>query len=123
MRRRCLSQCEAAGAQARALFALAGHYASDPASAMMILVGGLMGTGKSTLARALQQVIGARLLSSDLTRKRLARLDPGQPQAAAFEQGVYTPTWTRRTYQALWCEAEAALAQGYSVLLDASFLR
>lgn len=116
-----LSQREVAREQARALFALAEHYASGAGLPMIILVGGLMGTGKSTLARALQQETGALLLSSDFTRKRLAELDLGRPQAAAFEQGVYTPAWTRRTYQALEREAEAALAQGHSVLLDAAF--
>jgi aminoglycoside phosphotransferase family enzyme/predicted kinase len=118
-----LAQREAAGKQAEALFALAEHYASGSPRAMMILVGGLMGTGKSTLARALHETTGASLLSSDLLRKRLAGLDPRQPEAAAFGQGVYSLAWTRRTYQALGDEAEEVLAQGHSVLLDASFVR
>lgn len=118
-----LAEREAARERARALFALAGHYASGAPEAMVIMVGGLMGTGKSTLARALHETTGAPLLSSDLMRKRLAGLDPRQPQAAAFGHGIYTPAWTRRTYQELGNEAVEALAQGHSVLLDASFLR
>jgi predicted kinase len=82
-----------------------------------------MGTGKSTLARALHRELGWTLLSSDSTRKRLADLDPARPQAEAFGQGVYSAAWTARTYDALLDEAGEALATGRSVLLDASFLR
>ncbi len=82
-----------------------------------------MGTGKSTLALALQRELGWALFSSDSTRKHLARLNPMQPQAEAFGQGVYSWEWTARTYDALVMEAGRALAEGRSVLLDATFLR
>jgi aminoglycoside phosphotransferase family enzyme/predicted kinase len=116
-------QREAARQQAQALFALAAHYASNLLPPLLVLIGGLMGTGKSTLAVALQQELGWALCSSDATRKRLAQLAPALPQAAGFEQGLYSPDWTARTYQALLEEAEAALVNGRSVLLDASFVR
>jgi predicted kinase len=90
---------------------------------MLIMVGGLMGTGKSTLARALQHELGCMLFSSDIVRKRLAHRDPTQPQADAFGQGVYSAEWTARTYHALRAETSAALEDGHSVVLDASFLR
>jgi aminoglycoside phosphotransferase family enzyme/predicted kinase len=116
-------QRELSRQQAMELFSLAAHYAQGPTSPVLIMVGGLMGTGKSTVAHALQQESGWTLLSSDTLRKRLARLDPAQPQPDAFGQGVYRPEWTSRTYDALRTEASAVLAQGRSVLLDASFIR
>ena len=82
-----------------------------------------MGTGKSTLALALQRERGWALFSSDTLRKRLAQLNPSQPQAHAFGQGVYSREWTARTYDALVKEAGRALADGRSVVLDATFLR
>jgi predicted kinase len=88
-----------------------------------LLVVGLMGTGKSTLALALHREVGWTIFSSDMTRKRLARLDPARPQASACGQGMYSQAWTARTYQALFSDAGAALADGRSVLFDASFIR
>jgi predicted kinase len=90
---------------------------------MLLMVGGLMGTGKSTLAQALQHELGWALISSDAVRKHLARLHPKRPQAEAFGQGIYSPEWTARTYDVLLQEARRKLADGRSVLLDATFLR
>jgi uncharacterized protein len=118
-----IAQREASRQQATTLFSLAAHYASDPTTSTLVMVGGLMGTGKSTVALAVQQELGWALLSSDTVRKRLVQLDPAQPQADAFGQGVYDPQWTAHTYDALRTEASRALADGRSVLLDASFTR
>ncbi|GHP00411.1 kinase [Reticulibacter mediterranei] len=109
--------------QARTLFALAAHYARTPVQPAVVMVGGLMGTGKSTVTHALQQTLGWSLFSSDEIRKHLALLAPAHPQAEAFGQGIYGPIWTEQTYQALHQKAGEVLAQGRSVLLDASFLQ
>ncbi len=117
------AQREAARKAAASLFALAGSYASGPSRPTLVMVGGVMGTGKSTLALALHHALGWALFSSDTVRKQLAQLDPKQPHADAFGQGLYSPDRTARTYNALLAQASAALAQGRSVLLDASFIR
>ncbi len=117
------AQRKAACQQAQALFVLATHYAGELNPPTLLLVGGVMGTGKSTLAAALQRELGWALCSSDTTRKRLAGLQFNQPQAAEFGQGLYSQDWNIRTYRALLKEAEDALANGRSVLLDASFAR
>jgi len=110
--------------EAEGLFTLAVHYTHTPSMPQLIMIGGLMGTGKSTLARALQDKLGWSLLSSDTIRKHLAQLEPAQPpQAEDFGQGIYSAAWTARTYAALCQEAAKMLAIGRSVLLDASFLR
>ncbi len=115
-------QREAARRQAMSLFELAASYTSGPTRPTLMLIGGLMGTGKSTLAAALQHEMGWALFSSDTIRKRLAHVDPTEPHANAFGQGLYSQKWTARTYDALHAEARVALAHGCSVLLDASFL-
>lgn len=109
--------------QATALFRLAAFYARYPVRPLLIMVGGLMGTGKSTIAQMLQQHYHWALASSDTIRKRLAHLNPTYPQADAFEQGIYTYQWNKRTYDTLRAFAISHLAQGCSVLLDASFSR
>jgi aminoglycoside phosphotransferase family enzyme/predicted kinase len=116
-------QREEACREAGALLALAGHYAAGPAQPMLVLIGGLMGTGKSGLAAMLSQRLGWPVVSSDVLRKRLAGLDPSQPQPDAFGIGIYDKAWTARTYAALCDEAAAVLRQGRSVLLDATWIR
>lgn len=110
-----------AQAQARALFTLAADYARSPQRVQLIMVGGLMGVGKSTLAALLRDTLGAVLLSSDRLRKRLAGLDPTHPMPVAYGADIYSADWNRRTYAALLEEARRALASGHSVVLDASF--
>ncbi len=115
-------QREAAQQQAAPLFELAAHYAYGPTRPIVILIGGLMGTGKSTVALALQQFLGWKLFSSDSVRKRLAAVDPTEPRADAFGQGLYHSERTRRTYDGLRAEMSTALSNGHSVILDASFV-
>jgi aminoglycoside phosphotransferase family enzyme/predicted kinase len=117
------AQREDASREAASLFALAASYAGGPTRPTLIMVDGLMGTGKSRLSLALHHELGWALFSSDTARKQLAQVDPAQPQADAFGQGLYSPEQTACTYQALRAQANAALSLGRSVLLDASFIR
>ncbi|MET8573056.1 AAA family ATPase [Streptomyces sp. NPDC004783] len=88
----------------------------------LTLVGGLPGTGKSTLSGALADRLGAVLLSSDRLRKEMAGLPPEQPAAAGYGEGLYTPERTARTYTGLLDRAAALLAEGESVVLDATWI-
>ncbi len=87
----------------------------------LVLVGGLPGTGKSTLAGRLAERAGFSVVSSDITRKRLAGLPADVSAAAAFGAGIYAPEWNERTYRALLEEAEDRISRGERVIVDASF--
>lgn len=89
----------------------------------LILVGGLPGTGKSTLAGQLADRLGAVLLSSDRLRKELAGINPHDSASAPFGEGIYTPARTERVYTELLHRAEQLLAHGETVVLDASWTR
>jgi predicted kinase len=89
----------------------------------LVMVGGLPGTGKSTLAGALADRLGAVLLSTDRLRKELAGRDPLVPARAAYRAGIYTPAHTRACYAELAHRAGELLARGESVMLDASWHR
>ena len=118
-----VAQHEAALERARMLFSLAAQYAERLAGPMLLMVGGMMGTGKSTLARALQQELGWAYCASDSIRKGLVGLQLAQPQEAAFGAGLYSADWTARTYHGLLEAAQAAFENGRSVIVDASFGR
>lgn len=87
----------------------------------LILVGGMPASGKSTLAGRLADHLGATVLHSDRVRKELAGIPPEQSAADDYEQGLYTPEWTERTYAELAHRARGLLALGETVVLDASW--
>ncbi|MER5206015.1 AAA family ATPase [Streptomyces sp. NPDC002825] len=87
----------------------------------LTLVGGLPGSGKSTVSGALADRLGVTLLSSDRLRKELAGIPVDQSAAAPYGEGLYTPEWTDRTYAALLERAAALLSRGESVVLDATW--
>ncbi|MBS0562079.1 MAG: AAA family ATPase [Proteobacteria bacterium] len=93
-----------------------------PASPVLIGIGGLQGTGKSTLARALAPGLGAApgalVLRSDETRKRLYGAAPEE----ALPQEAYASTVGRQVFAWLIDAARDAAAGGHAVIADATFL-
>lgn len=88
----------------------------------LVLVGGLPGTGKSTLARGLAQRAGFCLIHADVVRKDLAGVGASAGQAPApFGEGIYAPEWNERTYRECLRRTEALLFAGKRVLVDAGF--
>jgi uncharacterized protein len=87
----------------------------------LVLIGGLPGTGKSTVAHALGARRGWRVLRSDEVRKELVGIAPSEPAASAYGEGLYTREQRAATYDALIRRARDALEQGESVVLDASW--
>ncbi len=111
---------EAARELARAQFAMAHRYATLAAPAVLVVCG-LSGTGKSTLARALRQRLGFEVINSDIVRKRLARLPADARARAGYAEGIYTEDFNRRTYEAMVEQGEKLLRSGRGVILDATF--
>jgi aminoglycoside phosphotransferase family enzyme/predicted kinase len=87
----------------------------------LVLVGGLPGTGKSTFARSLSEPGNLTLIRSDLVRKELAGISPSSRISSEWNQGIYTPSWTERTYEECLNRAEEILFQGKRVVVDATF--
>jgi aminoglycoside phosphotransferase family enzyme/predicted kinase len=92
-----------------------------PAPPRLVAVGGLSGTGKTTLAREIAHQIGpvpgAVHLRSDVIRKALFHRAPEQP----LPQYAYHPAVTKMVFDEICTQAEAALAQGHGVIADAVF--
>ncbi len=101
-------------AEARRYLDLAARLLS-PRPCRLVAIGGLSGSGKSTLAAALAPGIGARVLRSDVIRKRLFGVAP----ETRLPTSAYAPKVSHRVYETLREKAAAALAAGYSVIIDA----
>lgn len=89
----------------------------------LVLVGGLPGTGKSTLARQLAAARNLEVIRSDEVRKELAGLATTDSAAAEVGSGIYTAEWTERTYAECLARAEGRLRAGGRVVVDATFAR
>ncbi|MCA9659989.1 MAG: AAA family ATPase [Myxococcales bacterium] len=90
----------------------------------LLLIAGLPGSGKSTIAKGLAgpaHAPSAAVIRSDVTRKRLAGLDPEDAGKAAPGAGIYTAEMTQRTYAACLDQARAHLLRGRPVIVDANF--
>lgn len=94
----------------------------QPGRKRLIAVGGLSGSGKSTIAQGLAPALlpapGARVIRSDVIRKVLAGVAP----ETRLPQSAYHPAMSARVYQAMEDEAATALKAGYAVIVDATFL-
>jgi aminoglycoside phosphotransferase family enzyme/predicted kinase len=114
------SDQEAIRAAAKAYFQLAVRLLSPPPP-MLVAVGGLSGTGKSTLARALapfvEPIPGAVVLRSDVERKALFGVQEHErlpPEAYRLEVGA-------QVYSRLAESAARIVAAGHSAIVDAMF--
>ena len=109
-------------AEARAYVQLA-EYAMRGGAPRLVGIGGLSGSGKSTVAAALAPLIapmpGARVLSSDRIRKSLFGAAPTQRLPAH----AYAPDVSQRVYASAREQAGACLHAGWPVVCDAVFDR
>lgn len=113
---------EAKGTAAR-YFDLAYTYAARPERPILVLTAGLMGTGKSVLARNLAPRIGAEVIRTDVIRKELFAGHSQERHTETFGRGIYSDDLTRRTYEKALELAAEMLKQGRSAIIDASYKR
>jgi uncharacterized protein len=94
----------------------------EPPPARLVALGGVSGTGKSTLARQLAPSLGpapgAVILRSDVVRKRLHGVAPGE----RLPPEAYRKEASRAVYDALAERAAVLVRAGHAVILDAVFL-
>ena len=95
----------------------------EPPPPVLIAIGGLSGTGKSTLAAKLAARIGpapgALHVRSDVERKRLF----GVPETQPLERQHYRVGVAERVYSILNEKAREALAARHAVIVDAVFAK
>lgn len=107
-----------AEARGRAHFDRLLGYIRQRRAPALVVMSGLSGTGKSTLAREVGARLGAPIVASDVIRKRMAGVAPTERAPT----GAYTHARTRAVYRALYRRARERLGAGRDVILDATFL-
>jgi len=117
-----LQRRERAAAQARKHYLLALACARPPLQpAFVCAVGGIIASGKSTLADRIALEASVPVVDADRTRKHLAAAAPTQQLPAAAFDGAYSKEATDRVYAELIARADAVLSSGRAVVIDASF--
>lgn len=94
-----------------------------PARPKLIITRGLSASGKSTLTQPLLESIGAIRIRSDVERKRLFSVRSGAQNKPAIDQGIYSVEASVQTYDRLKQLAADVLAAGFTVIVDAAFLK
>ena len=84
---------------------------------------GMTATGKSYLARAWAEKWQCPYFNSDSVRKELAGRVPESRVKSALNDGIYSPVFTRRTYDELMRRAELEILEKgvRCIVLDASY--
>jgi len=90
---------------------------------LLVVFFGMVATGKSYLASAWAAQNDLPYYNSDRVRKELAGISPETEQKEAVDQGIYTPEFSRRTYDALIEHADSHFTENKqaSVVLDGSY--
>ncbi|HAG83082.1 MAG TPA: adenylyl-sulfate kinase [Cyanobacteria bacterium UBA12227] len=107
-----------AATTAAAYYRLAWEYTKTN-QGQIILMSGLSGSGKSTVARYLARHLGAIHLRSDAVRKHLA----GIPLDQSGGNELYTPAMNQKTYDRLLQLGILLARKGFPVILDAKYDR
>jgi aminoglycoside phosphotransferase family enzyme/predicted kinase len=99
-------------------YAIAASAYLAPSPPMLVAVGGLSGTGKSTLAARLAPHIGpapgALVLRTDVERKKLFDV----PETMHLTVDHYAEQASDEVYASLYAKTEQALAAGHAVIFD-----
>ncbi len=109
---------QAAAKTASEYYELAWQYTQLP-KGKVVMMSGLSGAGKSTVARRCARIWNAIQIRSDAVRKHLA----GVPLDEAGDASLYSPEMNEKTYTRLTELGILLAQQGFTVILDAKFDR
>ena len=113
----------AVSAAASRYYDLALGYAARPQRPLLILTAGLMGTGKSALAKNLATLLDAKVIRSDVLRKEMLHIAPSERRYEDFGDGIYSERISEETYAQALSMAEERLAGKQNAIIDASYKR
>jgi aminoglycoside phosphotransferase family enzyme/predicted kinase len=88
---------------------------------LLLIICGLTGTGKSTLSLKMSIDYDAKLINSDIIRKKIAKIDIYKKQHNKINSGIYSFDSTIKTYNKIIKIAKNYLLNNNNVIIDATF--
>ncbi len=116
------AEAQACRRDADALLATALAAAESPPPALVVMHG-VTGSGKSTGARALVELLEAVQLRSDVERKRMHGIGPAERPAGAALATLYSQQSNDAVYRRLGALAASLIEAGMTVVIDACSLK
>ncbi len=107
----------------RSYISTALEYTAAPPSCGLVIMHGVSGSGKTTVAKALASRIPAIHIRSDIERKRLFDMKPLEKSSPEKSKEIYSDKSSALTYERLYSIASLCLQNGFTVIADATFLR
>lgn len=96
---------------------------TKPPNPLLIITHGVTGSGKTTIAKQCVKYCGAIQINSDIVRKKLFNIPLHGHSNSELNSGIYTDKATKATYKKLADLAEVIIKAGFTVIVDATFLR
>ena len=109
--------------QAKLYFDLAFGYLPNSYKPRVVVISGLTGSGKSSVAEAISSRRNFIVVSSDVVRKKLAGMELYDKDLSAYGKGIYTEEMTKRVYDSMINEAYDLVREGNNVIIDATFIK
>jgi len=109
--------------RARRYFGQAYRYTGGTHRPPLVVVHGLMGTGKTAIASFLRERFGWHVLSTDVVRKQIAGIGEHTRVFVPYGSGLYSSEMNHETYAEIGRRAENLLQAGFPVVVDGSFKR
>lgn len=101
---------------------LATSYTQQPTQ-KLIIMRGVSASGKSTVSQQLVDELGMVRIRSDIERKRLFDIPLLENSSGGIDSGIYSAESSQKTYAKLLELASDILRAGYSVIVDAVFVK
>jgi hypothetical protein len=101
---------------------LASRY-TKPLSPLLIIMRGLSASGKSTVSQRVLDELGAIRIRSDVERKRLFDISLDEKTSNLIDAGLYSQQASQQTYEKLAELSSQIIQIGFSVIVDAAFLK
>ncbi len=101
---------------------LASEY-TQTTSRKLVVCHGFSGSGKTVVSQLLLQHLPGIRIRSDVERKRLFGMEPETRSHSSPKSGLYSPEINQQTYLRLLELAKSILTSGFSVIVDATFLK
>ena len=109
--------------EASVYLALACEIVSEELPVSLIVMSGVTGSGKSTIAEILSDQLGAVRLQTDVIRKELAGLGPMERSGEGVREGIYSAEMSKKTYEEMMRRALDAISRDESVVMDGTHLK
>ena len=107
--------------RATGYFRLSLRYALFGSRPTVIVIFGMIGTGKSTLAELISRELDCDVISSDKIRKEMLGIAPTERRYEPFDKGIYSEATTDRVYNEMIKMVKHVEKSGNTIILDASF--